>query len=96
MAFARIVTYYFHHAAWLEDGQLLRNAGRLEGIPGVLVHGRFDLGSPPIVPWELARAWPGAELGLVPTGHAGGGEMTSAAVDATDRFARDSATWSPR
>ncbi|MGH3935182.1 MAG: prolyl aminopeptidase, partial [Pseudonocardiaceae bacterium] len=40
MAFARIVTHYFHRHAWLEDGILLREAGRLAGIPGVLVHGR--------------------------------------------------------
>lgn len=34
MAFARIVTHYFANAAWLEDGQLLRDAGRLADIPG--------------------------------------------------------------
>jgi proline iminopeptidase len=88
MAFARIVTHYFHHAAWLEDGQLLRDAGRLAGIPGVLVHGRFDLGGPAMVAWELAQAWPGAELHLVRTGHAGGDEMRAVAIDAIDRFAR--------
>src|SRR5690606_4536939 len=38
MAFARIVTHYFRHRAWLEDGQLIRDAGRLAGIPGVLIH----------------------------------------------------------
>jgi hypothetical protein len=46
MAFARLVTHYFHHHAWLDDGQILREAGRLAGIPGVLIHGRFDLGGP--------------------------------------------------
>lgn len=45
MAFARIVTHYFHHHAWLEDGIILREAHRLAGIPGVLVQGRLDLGS---------------------------------------------------
>jgi proline iminopeptidase len=55
MAFARIVTHYFHHHAWLEDGVLLREAGRLDGIPGVLVHGRLDLGGPPMTAWELAQ-----------------------------------------
>ncbi len=87
MAFARIVTHYFHHAAWLEDGELLRNAGRLAGIPAVLIHGRFDIGSPPDVPWLLADAWPDATLHLVRTGHGGGDEMLSRAVEATDRFA---------
>jgi proline iminopeptidase len=87
MAFARIVTHYFHHHAWLEDGILLRDAHRLAGIPGVLVHGRLDLGSPAVTAWELAQAWPDAELELVPTGHTGGDEMTERLIAATDRFA---------
>jgi len=88
MAFARIVTHYFHHHAWLEDGILLRDAHRLAGIPGVLVHGRLDLGGPAATAWELARAWPDAQLHLVGTGHTGGGEMTECVIAATDRFAR--------
>lgn len=87
MAFARTVTHYFHHGAWLEDGELLRDVGRLSGIPAVLVHGRFDLGGPPDVPWLLAEAWPEATLHLVRTGHVGGDEMTARLIEATDRFA---------
>jgi proline iminopeptidase len=88
MAFARIVTHYFHHHAWLEDGVLLRDAHRLAEIPGVLVHGRLDLGSPASAAWELSQAWPGAELHLVGTGHTGGEEMTDRLVAATDRLAK--------
>jgi proline iminopeptidase len=87
MTFARTVAHYFHHDAWLADGQLLRDAHRLAGIPGVLVHGRFDLGGPADTAWQLARAWPDAELHLVRTGHSGGDEMTERMVDATNRFA---------
>src|SRR5215210_2109462 len=36
IAFVRICSHYFSHHAWLEDGELLRNAGRLAGTPGVL------------------------------------------------------------
>lgn len=88
MTFARIVTHYFHHRAWLAENQLLRDAGRLAGIPAVLVHGRLDLGGPLDAAWELARAWPDAELKVVDTGHSGGDPMTAATVEATSRFAR--------
>ncbi len=88
MGFARIVTHYFHHNAWLEDGVLLSEAGRLAGIPAILVHGRFDLGSPLIVAYELHRAWPDSELVVVGSGHSfGAPPMTEALLDATQRFA---------
>ncbi len=38
LAFVRICTHYAANGAWLEEGQLLRNAGKLAGIPGVLIH----------------------------------------------------------
>ena len=87
MTFARLCAHYFSHAAWLDAGELLRNADRLAGIPGILVHGRFDIGGPPDVPWLLARAWPDAELHLVRTGHVGGNEMLEPVIRSTDRFA---------
>ena len=46
LAFARIVSHYFRHHAWLEGGILLREAGALAAIPGIMVHGRLDLGHP--------------------------------------------------
>jgi proline iminopeptidase len=65
LAFARIVTHYFCHNAGLEEGILLRQASVLAHIPGILVHGRLDLGSPLVTAWELAQAWPNSELVLV-------------------------------
>jgi proline iminopeptidase len=87
ITFARIVTHYFHHRAWLEPDQLLRRADRLTGIPGALVHGRFDLGGPLDTPWQLAEVWPDAWLSVVDSGHTGGSAMATAVVDATNRFA---------
>lgn len=86
--FARLCAHYFANAAWLQDGELLRNAGRLANIPGVLLHGRLDLGGPPDVPWMLHHAWPGSELQLVNTGHTGGDEMTERMLLALNRFGR--------
>jgi proline iminopeptidase len=89
MGFARIVTHYWSNAAFLDDGQLLRDAHRLAGIPGLLIHGRLDISGPPDIAWHLAQAWPGAELVLVDgAGHGGGHPATMDAVlGATDRFA---------
>lgn len=88
MAFARIVTHYFSEGAWLEDGRLLRDAGRLAGIPGVMIQGRFDMNAPLATAWHLARAWPGAQLVIVDgAGHSGADPgMTEALVAALDRF----------
>ncbi|MGW0855364.1 prolyl aminopeptidase [Streptomyces sp. NPDC002690] len=88
LAFVRICSHYFAHAAWLEDGQLIRDAGRLAGIPGALIHGRFDLGAPLTTAWELARAWPDAELTVIAdAGHLGGADTSRAELAALDRFA---------
>jgi proline iminopeptidase len=62
LAFARLCAHYFSHAAFIEEGAVIRDIARLAGIPGVLIHGRLDLSCPVETAWELARAWPGAEL----------------------------------
>ena len=87
VAFARLVTHYFSHAAWLDEDELLRHASRLAGIPAVLVHGRLDLAGPPDVAWQLAGAWPAAELHFIAGGHTGDAEMDRHELEATDRFA---------
>ena len=47
----------------------------------------MDLGAPADAAWQLAQAWPDAELHLVETGHGGGAEMARRLIEATDRFA---------
>lgn len=88
MTFARLCAHYFSHHAWIEDGALLRDAARLAGVPGVVIHGRVDISCPPMGAWELARAWPGCELHVVPAGHRGSAEMTERMLEALDRFGR--------
>jgi proline iminopeptidase len=87
-AFVRICSHYFSNAAWLAEGQLIRDAGRLAGIPGVLIHGRFDLGGPLVTPWQLAGAWPDARLIVVEdSGHTGSDSMRRQVAGALAGFA---------
>ena len=87
LAFVRICSHYFAHDGFLEDGALIRDAGKLAGIPGVLIHGRNDLGGPMITAWELARAWPDAELIVIEdSGHTGSTSMQQVLDAAGDRM----------
>jgi proline iminopeptidase len=89
LCFARLVTQYWSNAAFLDDGQLLRDAHRLAGIPAVLINGRLDISGPSDIAFQLALAWPDAELVIVEgAGHGGGHvEMNEANLAATQRFA---------
>ena len=87
LAFVRICSHYFAHDGFLEDGVLIREAGKLAGIPGVLIHGRNDLGGGACARWEIARAWPGAKLIVVEdSGHTGSATMTEQMHVAADRL----------
>lgn len=88
-ALVRLCAHYFSHAAWLDEGVLIRDAGRLAGVPGVLVHGRLDLGGPLETAWELAQAWPGARLTVIEdAGHLSTAAFRTVVLDALDEFAR--------
>ena len=83
LRFARLVTHYWRHAAFLDDDQLLRDAARLDGIPGVLIHGRYDVSSPLETAWQLAQRWRGSTLNvLADAGHGGGDTFIVAVIDA--------------
>lgn len=72
LAFARIESHYFVNGGFfVEDGALLKQAHKLVGLSGVIVHGRYDVVTPLRSAWDLKAAWPGAELRIVPdAGHA--------------------------
>jgi proline iminopeptidase len=97
MAFARLVTHYWRHAGFLEEGALVRDAGRLAGIPAVLVHGRLDLSSPLDIPWQLIWAWPGSQLMVIDDAGHGAGQhaIQDAVLTAIGRFAEPSAAPRP-
>jgi proline iminopeptidase len=88
LRFARLVTHYWRHAAFLQDGQLLRNAATLNGIPGILVHGRYDVSSPLETAWHLSRNWSTSQLQIIDDeGHGGGDKFTAAVTGALTQFA---------
>ncbi|MFC6079975.1 prolyl aminopeptidase [Sphaerisporangium aureirubrum] len=88
LAFVRICTHYFANNAWLEEGTLLREASRLKGIPGVLLHGRLDMGSPLDTAWHLTRQWPDAELKIIDdAGHTGSTTLRTHVLTTLERFA---------
>jgi proline iminopeptidase len=72
LAFARIECHYFQNRGFFDrDDQLLAGAVRLTGIPGVIVHGRYDLCTPIETAWALHKAWPRAAYRVVDdSGHA--------------------------
>ena len=89
VAVARIENHYMANHGWLEEGQLLRGASRLKGIPGAIVQGRHDTCTPPVAAWKLKQAWPEVELNIIPdAGHlfSEPGNL-DALVRATDKFA---------
>ncbi len=93
LAFARIEAHYFIHGGWLTEGRgLLANVDKVRNIPAVVVQGRYDVVCPMKSAWDLSRAWPEADLRIVPeAGHAASEPGTvHELVSATDRmgFAR--------
>jgi len=89
LAFSRIENHYFVHHGFFDEGQLLRDADKLKGIPGVIVQGRYDVCTPAKTAWELHRAWPEAEFHLITeAGHAFKEPgILDQLIRATDRFA---------
>lgn len=65
MALARLETHYFVNNAFLEPNQIINNADQLKDIPGVIVHGRYDMVCPAKNAYDLHKAWPDSELHMV-------------------------------
>lgn len=89
LAFARIENHYFVHGAWLEEGQIIRDAGRLRGIRSTIVQGRYDMVCPARTAYDLHQAWPEADFHLVEgAGHAySEPAILDRLIRTTDRYA---------
>lgn len=89
LRFARLVTHYWRNHAFLDEDQLIREISKLNGIPGVLIHGRYDISSPLVTAWRLHQGWPTSELHILDdAGHGGGTSFYDVSVGALNRFAR--------
>ena len=88
VALARIEAWYMQHDFFLEEGELVRGLDKIRHIPAVIVNGRYDVATPPIVAWRLHKALPLSELRIVEaSGHsASDPEMQRALVQAVRRF----------
>lgn len=87
---AVIEAHYVRNDFFLGPNQLLEEAGRLRGIPGAIIQGRYDLLCPPVSAYALAKAWPDAKLQFVETA---GHSMTEA--DVTERMREAVAALTP-
>ncbi|MAR59125.1 MAG: prolyl aminopeptidase [Porticoccaceae bacterium] len=91
IAMARIESHYFINKAFLEPNQIIRNAGKLKGIPGTIVHGRYDMVCPVNQAFALSEAWPEARFDVIAdAGHSSSEVGTvDALIRATERLAFD-------
>ena len=71
LSLARIECHYFMNDCFFEtDNYLIENVGKIRDIPAVIVQGRYDIVCPMMSAWELHRAWPEAQLQIIPdAGH---------------------------
>lgn len=91
LAMARIEAHFFTNDCFIDENQILNNIDKLEGIPGTIVHGRYDAICPLDNAYELHHAWTDSELRIIrDAGHASTEPgIADALVKATDELARD-------
>jgi len=84
----RLESHYMANLGFFEEDQLIRNMGRIAHLPAVIVQGRYDAICPPLSAYRLHKAWPGAQLEMIPDAGHGALEhgIASALVRATERF----------
>lgn len=87
LRFARLVTHYWSHAAFLGEDQLLRDVSILNGVPGVLIHGRYDVSGPLETAWRLSQRWTTSRLDVINDAGHGGAHIAAATVSALNQLA---------
>jgi proline iminopeptidase len=63
--------HYFANDCFMRPNQLIDDAGKLAGIPGIIVQGRYDILCPPSTSQALAAMWREASIRIIEgAGHA--------------------------
>ena len=65
LSLARIECHYFMNNSFLKENQILNNTDHLQNIPGIIVHGRYDVVCPMEQTWALYKAWPTSRLQII-------------------------------
>lgn len=89
LALARIECHYFVNNVFFDsENYLIEHIEKIRDIPAVIVQGRYDIVCPIMSAWDLHRAWPEAQLQIIPdAGHSiSEPGIVDALVKATDRF----------
>ena len=89
MARTRIGLHYFSNACFLSENQILKNIESIADIPGIVVHGRFDMLCPLENAFNLHEKWPISQMFIVR--EAGHSATEPALIDALIRATRDMA-----
>ncbi len=86
LIFARLVTHYWSHGCFLTDAEVMVGMHRLENIPAVLIHGRWDISGPLDIAWALHRTWSKSKLHILDNAGHGGIGFPEAMTAALDKF----------
>lgn len=89
LALARIEAHYFTHHAFIRDNQIIASANVLADIPGIIIHGRYDMVCPLDNAFALQKSWPNAQLHIIrDAGHSSREpSISDALIKATDEMA---------
>lgn len=90
IASTKIYFHYTKNRGFLKENQLIKNAYRLKNIPGVILHGRYDMVCPPISAWHLHQAWPKADFHIIEASghHSTEDSKIKLIMKYTDKFAK--------
>lgn len=90
LSLARIEAHYFRNKCFLSPQQILNNMEKIAHIPGIIVHGRYDMICSLNNAWDLHKAWPESELHIVrDAGHSASEPgIIDALIRATDEYSK--------